>query len=126
MNVADLEVQTVRYYCRQMCHHLHSDPPMGLHGVVACVRTFGRNGVRDVIQNRRNVFLATVAVGAHQSHVLLKVMLPIVLLDTRGTLLPQLVCCGRHNVPGQNPSGHNEVARFDNGDFYTPGLHLVS
>lgn len=109
-----------------MGHDLHSDPPVWLHGVVPGVRTLGRDGVGDVIQHGGHVLLPAVAVGAHQSHVLLEVGFPVILLHLRRCLGPQLVGRAGHDVAGQDAGGHDEVPRFDHGHLDAPGLHLVA
>lgn len=121
-----LEVEEVRYGGGQVRHHLHSDPPVRLHGVVSRVRALGHDGVGDVVQDGGHVLLPAVAVRAHQGHVLLKVGLPVILLHLSGRLAPQLVGRGGHDVAGQDAGGHDEVPRFDYGYFDPPGLHLVA
>lgn len=121
-----LEIEEVGYCGRQMGHQLHSDPPVWLHGVVSCVRALGRDSICDVIQDRGHFLLSTIAVWAHQRHMLLKVGFPVILLHIWGRLIPQLVRRGGHNVTGQDAGGHNEVPWFDYGHFYSPGLHLVA
>lgn len=109
-----------------MGHELHPDPPVRLHGVVSCVRTLGHDGVGDVFQNRGHILLPAVAVRTHQSHVVLEVGFPIILLHVRGCLTPELIGRAGHNVTGQDASGHDEVPRFDYGHFYSPGFHLIA
>ncbi len=109
-----------------MGHQLHSDPPVWLHGIVSRVRTLGYDGISDVIQNRGHILLPTVAVRAHQSHLVLEAGFPIILLHVRGCLVPQLVGRAGHNVTGQDASGHDEVSWFHYGHFYSPGFHLIA
>lgn len=120
------EVEEVRYGGGQMGHELHSDPPVGLHGAVPRVRTFGHDGIGDVFQNRSHILLSAVTVRTHQSHVLLEVGFPIILFNVRGRLIPQLVGRAGHNVTGQDAGGHDEVARLHYGHFDSPGFHLVA
>jgi len=108
-----------------MGHQLDSDPAVWLHGVVPRVRTLGRDGVGDVVQHGRGV-LPAVAVRAHQSHVALEVGFPIILLEVRGSLAPQLVGRAGHEVSGRDAGGRREVPRLDDGHFDPPGLHLVA
>ncbi len=44
-----LEVESVWDGRREVGHYLHAVPPVRLHGVVPCVRPFGRNGICDVV-----------------------------------------------------------------------------
>ncbi len=44
-----LEVESVWDGPRKVGHYLHADPPVRLHGVVPCVRPFGRDGICDVV-----------------------------------------------------------------------------
>lgn len=120
------EVQEVGHGAGQMGHQLRSDPPVWLLGRVPGVRTLGPDGVGDVVQNGGDVLLPAVAVRAHQSHVLLEVSLPVILLHMRGGLIPQLVGGAGHNVTAQDSSGSDEVSRLDDGDFDSPGFHLVA
>lgn len=120
-----LEIQAVWNGSWEMAHDVHADPPVRLRGVVTRVWPLGHNGVREVIQHGRDVALATVAVRAHQGHVVLEMRLPIILLHVRGCLSPQLLGCRSHNVACQDPCSHDKVPRLDDGHFDPPCLHLV-
>lgn len=80
----------------------------------------------DVVQNDGDVLLPAVAVRAHQSHVLLKAGLSVILFHTGRGLLPQLVGSGGYDVTGQDSGGYDEVSRLNNGDFDSPGFHLIA